>query len=177
MPLILIILVLISFSTWAQAKEIEYIKHLSPNVQLADLTIQTSFPYKIQSQCSLDENEIITNLSMLSLKVVEPVYKMFDKQRVRINSAFRLDKSSSCDSQHNLGQAIDIQFRDNPSNSTYFKRAKKIIANIEFDQFILEYKHRPLYHISYSSSKNRKQVLTEIRPGIFVRGLIFKNDF
>ena len=73
-----------------------------------------------------------------------------------VTNAFRQDDGTN--SQHNKGQAADIQFKG-ASASEYYDIAQWIKNNVAFDQMILEYKttgsREPWIHISYDQKGNR----------------------
>jgi hypothetical protein len=104
----------------------------------------------------------IENLKLLAEKVFEPIRAHFNKP-ITISSGYRslsLNQAikGSITSQHCSGQAIDID-SVSPTNKEIFDYIKK---NLEFDQLIWEFgtsKNPDWVHVSYSATKNRKQIL------------------
>jgi len=113
--------------------------------------------------------QIIENLRALAINILEPIRAKFPT--IIVTNAYR-DKGNS--SQHEIGEAVDIQFLDiagtiKYQNAQMLKRAQdiqKILASKNgYDQFLLEYKTsnngRPWIHISYrKDGKNRREVRT-----------------
>lgn len=114
--------------------------------------------------------QIIENLRALAINILEPIRAAFPTT-INVTNAYR-DKGDS--SQHEIGEAVDIQFFDiagtiENQNIQMLKRAQdiqKILARKNgYDQFLLEYKTdnggRPWIHISYrKDGKNRREVKT-----------------
>ena len=132
--------------------------NLSPHFTLAELT-RTSQPFPnnpgpVEMQA----------LKTLCEKVLEPIREHFGP--VKVNSAYRSPKvnaavGSKPSSQHMKGEAADIEV-GTADNATL---AKWIMANLSFDQLILE-AYRPgvpgsgWVHVSYRTGRARKSVLT-----------------
>lgn len=108
---------------------------------------------------------VLENMKLLAEKVFEPIREHF-KTPIYISSMYRglvLNQAigGALTSQHCSGQAMDIDMGDNgnPSNFEVFQFIKK---NLIFDQLIYEFgtdKNPAWVHVSYSATKNRKQVL------------------
>jgi hypothetical protein len=108
---------------------------------------------------------IIENMQLLAEKVFEPIREHF-KTPIYVSSMYRglnLNQAikGSITSQHCSGQAMDIDMdsKGKPTNKDIFDFIKK---NLEFDQMIWEFgndKQPDWVHVSYTSSKNRKQIL------------------
>lgn len=148
---------------------------LSQNFNLAQLSCATpaaSFlipqPGEIKrtSRGTFTREQIIGNLSALANNVIEPIYSRFPTMIV--TNAYR-DKGGN--SQHEIGEAVDIQFTDisgplSNQNKLLFERAKIIKSLLpSYDQILLEYKTygtgRPWIHISYKKNgNNRKEAST-----------------
>ena len=104
----------------------------------------------------------IDNMKLLAEKVFEPLREHFNVP-INVSSVFRslaLNQAlkGSITSQHCSGQAMDID-STTPSNKEIFDFIKK---NLEFDQLLAEFptKGNPNWvHVSYSNTKNRKQIL------------------
>jgi len=105
---------------------------------------------------------VIANMKLLADNVFEPIREHF-KAPINVSSMYRglnLNNAvkGSITSQHCSGQAMDI---DNvkPTNKEVFDYIKK---NLEFDQLLAEYPKKGIIswvHVSYSNTKNRKQIL------------------
>ena len=102
------------------------------------------------------------NAKLLAEKVFQPIRERRGSA-IKINSGYRspeLNKriGGSATSQHCKGEAVDL-----PLSKEEFLWVKD---NLVFDQLIYEFGNdeRPSWvHISYSSKKNRKQVLRAIK--------------
>jgi len=110
-------------------------------------------------------DDVVENMKLLAENVFEPIREHF-KTPIYISSMYRglvLNQAigGSLTSQHCSGQAMDIDMGDKgkPSNFEIFQYIKK---NLDFDQLIYEFgtsKNPAWVHVSYSKTKNRKQVL------------------
>jgi len=110
-------------------------------------------------------DDVVDNMKLLAEKVFEPIREHF-KAPIYISSMYRglvLNQAigGALTSQHCSGQAMDIDMGDKgkPSNFEIFQYIKK---NLEFDQLIYEFgtdKNPAWVHVSYSKTKNRKQIL------------------
>jgi hypothetical protein len=108
---------------------------------------------------------VVENMKLLAEKVFEPIREHFNAP-IYVSSMYRglvLNNAikGSITSQHCAGQAMDIDMGDKgkPSNFEVFQYIKK---NLKFDQLIYEFgtdKNPAWVHVSYSSTKNRGQVL------------------
>lgn len=130
---------------------------LTPNYTLGMVSSKAAASsYKVTAQRGLSLPEIVCNLKKVALNCLEPIKAQYP--RMIVTSGFR---TGSGKSQHELGQAIDMQF--GVSNSDYFAIAQWIKDNIQFDQLLLEYKTiesgRAWIHVSFSDSP-RRQVFT-----------------
>ena len=90
----------------------------------------------------------------------EPLRKWYGKP-IRINSFYRspeLNKAvkGSANSQHTLGEAIDMDAGNKEENKKLYDWCK---ANLIFDQLINEYDYSWV-HISYKTGMNRNQTLS-----------------
>jgi Peptidase M15 len=145
---------------------LDYSLPISKNFSLADLTTNPVLSKaKIVAQNGLSEDTIYNNLLLLATNVLEPLVSKYGKNDLNITSCFRLKNlSKNYVSQHELGQAVDIQFpgqwNGSLSTDAWWERVLWIKDNIPYDQFILEYLgKKPWCHISFASN-NRKQLLT-----------------
>lgn len=130
---------------------IDYNYQLSPNFKLKDLTTGAVFPHSVAAQNGLSVSDIICNLKHLCINVLEPLKAQYPN--IRINSGFR---RGSGNSQHNKGQAVDIQVPGAPA-SLYSDMAAWIMKNVNFDQFILEHGKSVWLHISYDPQKTSQR--------------------
>lgn len=139
---------------------------LSPNYQLKDLTTHTALSnYGMQTQAGFTTNQLVCNLRLLCINILEPLKAMYPE--AFITSGFR---HGSGRSQHERGQAIDVQFVGF-SYQQYWDAAKIVKQQLPYDQFILEYGNKPWFHLSYIPN-GRHKVLTRIRPGKYVPDLV-----
>lgn len=109
--------------------------------------------------------EVVENLKQLCENVLEKIRVHFAKP-LTINSGYRGPKLNKAiggakTSQHLTGQAADIEIAG-VDNLVLFSWIRD---NLEFDQLILEYHKIGIpdsgwVHVSWNSSRNRKQVLT-----------------
>lgn len=110
-------------------------------------------------------DSVVENMKLLAEKVFEPIREHF-KSPIYVSSMYRglvLNNAikGSITSQHCAGQAMDIDMGDKgkPTNFEVFQYIKN---NLVFDQLIYEFgtdKNPAWVHVSYSATKNRKQVL------------------
>jgi len=78
---------------------------------------------------------------------------------------------SSVNSQHAKGEAVDFEVPSIPN----FEVAGWVVANLDFDQLILEHYtggNTGWIHCSYKDADNRKEVLTYDRANGYRKGLI-----
>ena len=98
-------------------------------------------------------------MQLVAEKCFEPLRTWYGKP-IKVNSFFRSDLlnravKGSLTSQHKKGEAIDLDAGSKEENKKLFDWIK---ANLDFDQVINEYNYSWV-HISYSKTKNRKQIL------------------
>jgi hypothetical protein len=111
-----------------------------------------SAAYGIQNTPSISE---VNNGKELYNNIIDPIRNKFGE--VEITSGYRNLKLNTLiggakNSQHMLGQAVDIKVPD----VSRYDVANWIIHNLEYDQLIME----PSWiHISYSIENNRKETL------------------
>lgn len=147
---------------------IDYNYRLSENFTLGQLSNRAVFPHSIRAQNGLSVSDIICNLKHLAVNILEPLKAKYPD--IRINSGFRAGTSNS---QHNKGQAVDIQV-PGAAASVYSDMAAWIVKNLPVDQFILEHGRSVWLHISYNSiGTQRGQLLTywpkgspQYKPGL-----------
>lgn len=133
---------------------------ISKNYNIGMLTTKTALSnsrHKIKAQRGLSLQAIACNLKKVTENCIEPIKIKFPNMFV--TSGFRQGNGTS---QHELGQAIDMQFTG-VGKEEYFTIAQWIRDNIIFDQLLLEYKTigsgNPWIHISYKDGP-RKEVYT-----------------
>ena len=106
----------------------------------------------------------LINMKLVAIRVFDVVRDHF-KTPLRVSSFYRCLKLNAAvggakNSQHKLGQAIDMQGTGDVINKEIFEFIKK---NLDFDQLIWEFGNElnPAWvHVSYvSKQKNRKQIL------------------
>ena len=104
------------------------------------------------------QKEIIDKLKTLAVHVLDPIKEQYPDMIV--TNAYR---GKSGKSQHNIGEAADIQF-PGVAKSEYYARAQWIRENVSHDQLILEYKNTgsglPWIHISCKDAGNRLAIFT-----------------
>jgi hypothetical protein len=142
---------------------------LTTNYSLTQLCKGHSFPYGV-GQWGITDAELACNLKQLAMNVIEPLRAEFSTKGFVITSCFReagssISKATLGPSQHELGQAVDINFTLYNGTSTtrqdYYNMAVMIKNLIPFDQMILEYSPTTTWiHISYKSTGNRYKLMT-----------------
>lgn len=128
---------------------------ISRHFRLSDVSSQCAggARYPVTAQHGLTRNQIICNLKNLCDNILD---KMVDKygRDFLITNAFRPNgapSGSSRVSQHELGMACDIVFR-NLNSEQFYNRVVEISQTFQYDQLILEYNpSRPVrwLHISW----------------------------
>ena len=114
------------------------------------------------AKLGINNNPDKTQLEAMQLvaeKCFEPLRLWYGKP-IKVNSFFRSDLlnravKGSLTSQHKKGEAIDLDAGSKEENKKLFDWIK---ANLDFDQVINEYNYSWV-HVSYSKTKNRKQIL------------------
>lgn len=117
---------------------------------------------KLINQQGLAAPDIACNLKMLCLNVLDTVKQLYPN--MIITSGFRRIgdvANSAANSQHYLGEAVDIQL-PGFTKAQYLEAAKAIQQAVPYDQIILEYAGTSTVwiHISYRKSGRRSQVFT-----------------
>lgn len=128
---------------------------LSTNYLLRDVSTSTAVShYRVRAQVGLTIPQIVCNLKATCENVAERVKAQFPD--MYITSGFRVGSGRS---QHNRGQAIDMQF-SNASDRDYFDIAVWIRDNIPHDQLLLENTSSSNHcwiHCSFNAQGNRGQ--------------------
>jgi len=104
--------------------------------------------------------EAVANLTLLADNTLQPVRDLWGAP-VFVSSGYRcpqLNKivGGASNSQHMTGEAADISVGNRETNKKMFDMIAK--SNIPYDQLIDESNYQWI-HISYSKTKNRKQIL------------------
>lgn len=139
--------------------DINYNMKISNHFTLANLSTNAVVSsYKLKNQKGLNKEQIACNLKDLAVNVLDKIKDKYPS--MFITSGFR---HGSGNSQHNIGQAVDMQF-SGKKNKDYKDIADWISKNVDHDQLLLEYKNRgtrlPWIHISYKKKLNRSISLT-----------------
>jgi hypothetical protein len=101
----------------------------------------------------------LSNMKLVAEKCFEPLREWYGKP-IRVNSFFRSKElndlvKGSKSSEHITGNAIDMDAGSKEENKKIFDWCKD---NLDYNQLINEYDFSWV-HISYNSTKNRKQIL------------------
>lgn len=147
-----------SCAAFADKTNIPETLQLSKSFNLAMLSTKAVVShYKVGAQRGLKEHEIVCNLKKVAENCLDPIKVKYPNMFV--TSGFR---SGSGTSQHELGEAIDMQFTG-ASKSDYYDIAVWIKNNVAFDKLLLEYKTtgtgQPWIHIAYRTNP-RKEIYT-----------------
>ena len=131
---------------------------LSKHFTLGQLSNRSVLPQvRVHPQRGLKVDDIVCNLKMLALNALDPIKDQYPNMVV--TNAFRNPEGASAGrSQHEIGQAADMQFTG-ATKAQYFAIAQWIRDNISYDQLLLEYKTTgtkgPWIHISFNVNGNR----------------------
>jgi hypothetical protein len=154
-------------------------QRLSPNFLLSQLScnaiaakyfVPSVDQTKTTNRGSFIRQQIIDNLRAVAVNILEPIKAAYP-------TAFPTNgyRNKGGNSQHEIGEAVDIQFSDmanlsiRDQNALMLERAKAIQKILQgkngFDQFLLEYKTtrggKPWIHISYrKDGANRNEIRT-----------------
>lgn len=155
---------------------VDYSMALSGNFTLASVSLQAAVSKaKVVAQRGLSEQQIICNLQAVCVNLLEPIAAKYGRAGMNVTSGFRPQKNGR--SQHEIGQAIDLQFSGQYtgalSKDAWWGIVMWIKDNVAFDQMIVEYiGNKPWIHLSFNPSGNRKDLKTCIKNGSFKPGLI-----
>jgi putative chitinase len=149
-----------SCSIFENLKDIPDNMQISKNFTIGMLSTKTTLnnpTHKLADQRNLKVSEIACNLKKVAENCGDPIKAKYPNMFV--TSGFRRGSGTS---QHELGQAIDMQF-SGVSKEDYFTIAQWIRDNIIFDKLLLEYKTtgtgNPWIHIAYKDGP-RKEIYT-----------------
>jgi len=156
-----------AFDSWAQGFS------LSANFTVYDLTVGPSvstyrFSTSFTQPVGLTQKQILRNMCYHVNTVLEPLLSLYGT--FSITSGWR---NATNNSQHNKGQATDIQY-PGFSAKNYWDRAQLVKDDVNYDQMILEYGGRnPWFHLSSNNSGHRHSVLTQVAaPSTYQTGLV-----
>lgn len=126
----------------------------------------------------LSIDQVVANLKLLAVNVIEPIKAKYPNAFV--TNTFRPAKAGATKySQHNLGQACDIQFRG-IAKSEYYNIALWVKDNIPYDQMLLEYKTTgsglPWIHLSFKTNSRSitdpTKIMTFLNDSKYAVGLV-----
>lgn len=131
---------------------------LSPHFSLEELTFsQTAARNKINNVPTGQDLENLTNtankMELVRTLLGNPISINSGYRSAALNKAI---KGSSKTSQHTVGEAVDFTCRGFGTPRQIVEKIKN--SNIEFDQLIYEFDS--WVHISFTSTRPRKQILT-----------------
>lgn len=146
---------------------------LSPNFTLGMVSTQTVVTrYNVNDvtvQDGFTTAQLVCNLRQLCLNILENfIVKIHPNPQ--LNSGFRIGTGS----QHNRGQAIDIQIAGF-SKMDYWNLAPLVRDTLAYDEFIFENSFDTglaWFHLSYNPSGNRHIVVSRTKPGVYSPGLV-----
>jgi hypothetical protein len=126
---------------------------LSANFTLGSVSTQTALSrQQVRPQAGLRIEDIVCNLQGWAQNVGEPIAATYGRANMLITSGFRPGSGTS---QHERGQACDIQF-PKMTNTQIYDIAVWIRDYVAYDQLILEYGgNRPWIHCSFNRAGNR----------------------
>ena len=132
---------------------------LSKNFVLSEITRSNTARRKGIS--NEPEKEHLANLQTIITELVQPMRDAIGP--IRISSGYRSPKlnkaiGGSSRSQHCKGQALDLQFWKDGKMNNQVIYDWVLDSGLDFDQMINEFDFAWI-HISFNSSKNRRQVL------------------
>lgn len=126
---------------------------LSANFTLGSVSTQTALSrQQVRPQQGLRIEDIVCNLQGWAQNIGEPLATAYGRANMLITSGFRPGSSTS---QHEKGQACDIQF-PKMTNTQVYGIAVWIRDYVAYDQLILEYGgNKPWIHCSFNRAGNR----------------------
>ena len=126
--------------------------------------------YLLTPQLGLLEDDLAYRLSLLCVNVLQPLKDVYPN--IVVVSGFR--QTNSGIGQHELGEAVDLQVR-NQSPELLYEIADYIQKNLNFDQLVLNFTNigdgAGWIHVSFSAQSLRGQVLTKDFADTFHEGL------
>ena len=132
---------------------------LSKNFVLSEITRSNTARRKGISNAP--EKQHLASLQTIITELIQPMRDAIGP--IRISSGYRSPKlnraiGGSSRSQHCKGEALDLQFWKDGEMNNKIMYDWILDSGLEFDQMINEFNFAWI-HISFSSGKNRKQVL------------------
>lgn len=172
-------------SECSQDKQIVLTSGQNSTFTLADLScniINRSSRYSLPAQNIfhpvygvVTRDTLVENLKSLANNILVPIKAKYPTMVV--TSGYRFKGTPS---QHEIGQAVDIQFTDlygkdvsfqNRSITARANEIKNLLGSTGFDQFLLEFKtygtKQPWLHISYKKESNRGDFRTFLNDKTF----------
>lgn len=130
---------------------------LSNRYTLGMLSGQAPLGDSLREQRGLTKGQIACNLKLLAINCLDTIKEEYPSMIV--TNAYRYPTGAAAGkSQHEIGQAADMQFPGTP-NSEYYNIVLWIRDNTPHDQLLLEYKTTgtklPWIHISFNKDGNR----------------------
>jgi len=130
---------------------------LSVSFTLGQLTGRAPCGDPLREQRDLTKGQIACNLKLLAINCLDKIKAQYPTMIV--TNAFRYPVGAAAGrSQHEIGQAADLQF-PSFSKSQYYDIVLWIRDNVPHDQLLLEYKTfgtgQPWIHISFNKNGNR----------------------
>ena len=117
---------------------------LSKYVYLGDISTKAAATsFEVQDQMGLTKAQIVGNLKHLAVNVIDKIKDQYPD--MFITSGFRVGSNGS---DHNVGQAVDLQFK-NHAFGDYYQIAEWVKNNVPYKQVLLEYATRPTGTIAW----------------------------
>lgn len=138
-------------------------------VDVPAVPLSTKAAKGITPQLGLLEDDILYNLSLVAVNILEPLRQRYPN--IIVTSGFRQVNNGI--SQHERGEAVDIQIR-NQTPTLLYEVADYISKHLAFDQLVLNYTDAPVaswIHVSFSARVLRGEVLTRDFDDTFHHGL------
>ena len=143
-----------------ETTEIDGATELSKYYMINDFTMKPIYgKFPLKPQRGLSKAAIACNMKCLAVNCLDKIREQYPTMKI-VNGFRYTDEFSSGQSQHEIGQAVDLQFDSLTNNPTgYYEVALWIKDNIPYDQLLLEFRttgaRSPWIHISYNPQGNR----------------------
>lgn len=127
------------------------------------------------AQNGLLEDELVYNLSLVATNILDPIRDQYPD--VEIVEGLRVQHTGQ--SQHELGQAVDIRFPTLESDEL-LERAQWIRDNVPYDELVLNWTNvadEPWIHVSFDEDQRRRAVYTKDFMDQFHDGLMVVEDY
>jgi len=145
-------------------------KLISPHISYREAVYSdTAIRHGIENKPTTDQ---LVKMKKLATAIFEPTRKGLGDRQIRLNSFFRCQRLNKLikgakNSQHTLGEAMDIDNDNNPEGPTNLEIFEYIRSFCDFDQLIMENpddKGNPAWiHVSYCEGHNRYQVMAGVK--------------